>query len=68
MYYADQMFKYVFLNEKVWILFEISLKFIPKGPIDKRSVLVQVMGWHLIGGKQLTWSMLTKISDAIWLH
>ena len=28
------IFKCIFLSEDVWILIEISLKFIPKGPIN----------------------------------
>ena len=32
--YADDIFNWIFLNEKVWILIKISLNFVPKGPID----------------------------------
>ena len=28
------LFKYVFVNEHAWILITISLKFVPKGPIN----------------------------------
>ena len=31
---ADDIFKCIFLNENVWIAIEISLKFVPKGPIN----------------------------------
>ena len=31
---ADNIFKCIFLNEKFCILIKISLKFVPKGPID----------------------------------
>ena len=27
--FADRIFKYIFLNENVWILIKISLKFVP---------------------------------------
>ena len=37
---ADNIFKHVFANEKVQILIEISLKFLPKGPIDNNQALV----------------------------
>ena len=30
----------LFLNENVWIPIEISLKFVPKGPIDNIPALV----------------------------
>ena len=39
---ADDIFKCIF-NESVWISITISLKFVPKGPIDCKSALVQVM-------------------------
>ena len=39
-HFADDTFKYIFLNENVIISFEISLKFVPKGPIDNISALV----------------------------
>ena len=38
---------------------QISLKFVPKGPIDYKSALVQVVGWHQTGEKPLHESMLT---------
>ena len=43
---ADDIFKRIFLNENVSILVQISLKFVPKGPIDNKSALVQVMAWR----------------------
>ena len=33
-------FRHIFLNEKVPILTKISLKFVPKGPIDDNPALV----------------------------
>ena len=33
-HFADDIFKYVFMNEKVCILIKISPNFVPKGPID----------------------------------
>ena len=44
---------------------QISNKFVPRGSIDKRSTLVQVMAWCQIGDKQLIKPMLTKTSVAI---
>ena len=37
---ADDNFKCIFLNEKLCILIQISLKFVPKGPIDNNPALV----------------------------
>ena len=56
---TDDIFKSVF-NESVWISITISLKFVPKGPIDYKSALVQVMAWHQPGEKALPESMLTQ--------
>ena len=39
-HFADAILKCIFLNENVWIPIEISLKFVPKGPIDKFAALV----------------------------
>ena len=33
-YFSDDIFRRIFLNENVWISIEISLKFIPKHPIN----------------------------------
>ena len=37
---TDDIFKHIFLNEKVWILIKISLKFVSKGPIGNNPALV----------------------------
>ena len=42
-HFTDDLFKCIFLNENVWIPIEISLKFVPKGPINNIAVLVQIM-------------------------
>ena len=39
-HFADDILKCIFLNENVWIPIEISLKFVPKGPIDNIPSLV----------------------------
>ena len=39
-HFADIIFRYIFVIEKVCILIKISLKFIPKSPIDNNPVLV----------------------------
>ena len=64
---TDAIFKSIF-NESVWISITISLKFIPKGSIDYKSALVQVMAWHRTGEKPLPKSMLTQFTDAYIRH
>ena len=39
-HFVDDIWKCIFLNENVWIPIEISLKFVPKGPIDNIPALV----------------------------
>ena len=45
-HFPDDIFKCIFLNENVWILVKISLKFVPKGPINNIPALVQIMTSH----------------------
>ena len=45
-HFADSIFKCVFLSDNIWILINISLKFVPKAPINNILVLVQIMAWH----------------------
>ena len=46
---ADDIFKCIFLNENVRIPIKISLKFVPKGPINNMPSLVQIMAWRRPG-------------------
>ena len=39
----DNIFKWIFLNENIWIWIEISLKFVPKGPINNILALDKIM-------------------------
>ena len=63
-HFADNIFKCIFMNAKFGILIYISLKFVPKAPIDNISVLVQVMAWRQTGDKPLSEPMLTQFTDA----
>ena len=46
------------LNENNWISNRISLKFVPKVPIENTPALVQVMAWRRPGDKPLSESMM----------
>ena len=61
---ADDVFKCIFMNEKFCILNRHSPKFVLKGLIKKKSVLVQVMAWRRVGDKPLTESKLIELTDA----
>ena len=65
---ADDIFKCIFLDENDRILIQISVKFVPKSPIDNTPVLVQVMAWHRLGDKPLSEPMLTRVTDAYMRH
>ena len=54
-----------FWKENIYILIQISLKFVPKGPINNKPTFVLIMAKRLIGTKPLDEPMLTKIYDAI---
>ena len=60
-HFADDIFKCIFLNENIWILIKISLKFVPKGPINKMSALVQIMVWRRPGDKPLSEPMMVSL-------
>ena len=66
--FADGIFKCIFLYENARISIRISLKFVPKGPIDNKSALVQVMTWRRTGDKPLSEQMLTQFTDAYMRH
>ena len=65
---ADDIFNCIYLNENDRILIQISLKYVPRCPIDNKAALVQVMGWHRIGDKPLSEPVLTRFSDAYIRH
>ena len=57
-HFADDICKCIFMNEKFCILIQISLKFVPKGLIDNKTALVQVMAWRRTGNKPLPEAVL----------
>ena len=65
---ADGIFKCIFLNENDRIQIQISLKFIPRSPIDNKPTLVQVMAWRRIGDWPLPELMMTQFTDAYMQH
>ena len=65
---ADDIFKCLFLNENDRISIKIPLKFVPRGQIDNKPALVQVMAWRRIGDKPLPEPMMAKFTDAYMRH
>ena len=60
-HFADDTFKPIFLNENIRISINISLKFVPKGPINNIPPLVQIMAWRRPGDKPLSETMLANL-------
>ena len=65
---GDNILKCIFMNEKFYILIQISLTFVPMYLIDSRSALVQVMAWRRTGDKPLPEPMQTQLTDAYMRH
>ena len=59
--FAVDTFKRIFLNENVRISIRISLKFVPKGPINNIPALVQIMAWRRSGDKPLSEPMMVSL-------
>ena len=55
------IFKYIFLNENLEIFIKISLKFVPKGPINNILALVQIMAWRWPGDRPLSEPMMVNL-------
>ena len=64
-HFADDIFILIFFNENFCILFLISTKFFyPKGSVDNKPVVVQIMVWWLTGDKPLSWPIVVYFTDA----
>ena len=60
-HFPDDIFKCILLNENISISIKISLKFVPKGPINNIPVLVQIMDWRRPGDKPSSESMMVSL-------
>ena len=56
-HFPDNIFKCIFLNENV----SISLKFVPKSPINNTPAMVQIMAWRRPGDKPLSEPMVISL-------
>ena len=61
---ADDIFKWIFLNENDRIPIQISLKFVPRSSVDNKQASVQVTAWRWTGDTSLPEPMLTHFTDA----
>ena len=56
--FCRRHFQMHFLEWKIWISMNISVKFVPKVPIDNKLALVQIMAWCWTGNKLLSEPMM----------
>ena len=64
-HFPDDIFRCIFSNESVYISIKISLKFVPKGPINNIPALVQIMAWRRSGDKPLSEPMTVSLPTHI---
>ena len=60
-HFTDDIFKWIFLTEHVWISINISLKFVPVVQINNIQALVQIMAWRRPGDKPLSVPMMLSL-------
>ena len=60
-YFPDDFFKCILLNETLFIMLKISLKFVPKVQINNIPALVQIMAWSRPGDKPLFEPMMASL-------
>ena len=68
-HFPDDIFKRIWMkmkmHENVWISINISLKFVPRGPLNNNQTLVQAMAWRWPGDKPLLEPMMLRLSTHI---
>ena len=64
-HFANVTFKCIFLNENIWIPIKISLRYVPKSPINNITALVQIMAWRRPGDKPLSEPMMVSLPTHI---
>ena len=62
------MFKFIFLNKNYNILTQISIKYVPKGPINKEQSLVKIMALCQTGDKLLSDPIIALFTYAYMHH
>ena len=63
-YFADDIFKHIFLNEEVQNFIKISLKFVPKFQIGTKPTSVLIMAWCQTREKPLSEPMMVYLTEA----
>ena len=67
-YFSNGIFRCIFFIECHCVFIEISLKFVPKGPVDNTYLLYLLMTQHHIGNKSLPEPMMIQFTDGYMRH
>ena len=62
-HFEDDIFLRIFVNENIWIPIKISMKFVPKDPINNiPAALAQIMAWCRPGDKPplIQWWLVSR--------
>ena len=60
-HFSDGILKCIFLNENAWISIKISLKFVPRCPINNIPTLVWIVAWRRPGDNPLSEPMVISL-------
>ena len=60
-HFPEDIFKWIFLDENVWISIKIVLNHVLRGPIKNIPTLVQIMVWCWPGDKPLSEPMMVRL-------
>ena len=63
--FTDDIFKCIFLNENICSSLKISLKFVPKVPVNNIPAMVQITAWRRPGDKPLSEPMVVSLPTHI---
>ena len=63
--FTDDIFKFFFLNEYVWISIEISMEVILRGSINNIPASCQMIAWHRPGDEPLSELLMIRLSTHI---
>ena len=55
---TDEIWRWIFLTENVYISIKISLNFVCKGPTNNIPALARIMAWRRTGNKPLSEPMM----------
>ena len=65
---TNYIVKCIFPNENVWFSIKISLKIVPKSPMNNIPALIQIMAWRPSGDKPLSEPMMALFTDTYLRH